>query len=263
MGILKFELMESMEKIAPIQLAETWDNCGMQINLESKQINKILVTLEITKEIVNEAKILGVDFIVTHHPLYFSSFNEIDYNNITGNYTIELIQQGISVFSAHTNFDKAQFGNNFYLAQLLKLKKIKYFQEFGDNYIGVLGELPKEMKLKELISDLKNILNLQTNEIKVIGNFEDVISKIGLCTGAGIDMIDIAAVNRCQLFITGDVKYHDAIKAKEMGMNVIDAGHYGTEKIFIPNMAMQLKDALGSKVEIIESKVNINPFDFL
>nr|WP_315019503.1 Nif3-like dinuclear metal center hexameric protein [uncultured Aminipila sp.] len=263
MGISKFELMEAMEKIAPIKLAEAWDNCGMQIDLDSKQINKILVTLEITKEIIKEAKNLEADFIVTHHPLYFSSFKNIDHNNIIGNYTVDLIQQRISVFSAHTNFDKAQFGNNFYLANLLNLKNIKDFQEFGDNYIGVLGELPEEMMLKDIISDVKNILNLQTNEIKVIGNLENVINKIGLCTGAGIDMIEIAAANSCQLFITGDVKYHDAIKSKEMGMNVIDAGHYGTEKIFIPNMAMQLKDALEDKVEIFEAEVNINPFDFL
>lgn len=263
MGISKLELIETMEQIAPTRLAEPWDNCGMQINLECGEIRKILVTLEITKEIVTEARSLSVDLIVTHHPLYFSSFKSINSNDIIGNYTIDLIQQGISVYSAHTNFDRAAHGNNFYLADLLSLKNIKNFEVFGENYIGLFGKLPQEVMLKDIISNLKNILNLQANELKAIGNLETMISKIGLCTGAGIDMIEIAAVNNCQLFITGDVRYHDAIKAREMGMNVIDAGHYGTEKIFIPNMAKQLKDALGSKVEIFQSQVNINPFDFL
>lgn len=263
MGISKLELIETMEKIAPISLSQPWDNCGMQINLGSKQLNKILVTLEITKEIIKEAKSLSVDMIVTHHPLYFSSFKRIDNNDIIGNYTVELIQQGISVYSAHTNFDKATYGNNFYLAELLNLKNIMNFDVFSDNYIGVFGELPHEIMLKDVVNNIKDSLNLQDNEIKTIGNSGNMVSKIGICTGAGMDMLEIAAANNCQLFITGDVRYHDAIKAREIGMNVIDAGHYGTEKIFIPNMAMQLKDALGSKVEIIESKVNINPFDFL
>lgn len=262
MGISKFQLMDAMEKIAPIKLAEAWDNCGMQIDLGSKQINKILVTLEITKKIINEAKNLGVDFIVTHHPLYFSSFKNIYRNNITGNYTIGLIQQGISVFSAHTNFDKAELGNNFYLAQLLKLKNIRNLEQYGDEYIGLFGQLPESKLLKDIIDDLKCSLGLYPNEIKVVGNVDEEITQIGLCTGAGISMLDIAALNGCQLFVTGDVKYHDAIKAKEMGINVIDAGHYGTEKIFVPNMAKQLKDALRDNVEIFQSSIDINPFDF-
>ncbi|MHC1723635.1 MAG: Nif3-like dinuclear metal center hexameric protein [Aminipila sp.] len=263
MGISKLELMEALEKIAPLNLSESWDNCGMQINLEPKQINKILVALEITKKVIEEAERLSVDFVVTHHPLYFSSMKKIDNNVITGNYTVNLIQKGISVYSAHTNFDKAEFGNNFYLAELLNLKNIKNFEEYGDEYIGLFGELPESKFLKDIIEDLKCSLGLYPNEIKVVGNVDEKITRIGLCTGAGISMLDIAALNGCQLFITGDVKYHDAIKAKEMGMKVLDAGHYGTEKIFVPNMTKQLKDALGDKLEIFESEVNINPFDFL
>lgn len=262
MGISKLEFIDVMEKIAPSDLTETWDNCGMQIDLEQKEIKKILVTLEITKETIKEAVSLGVDFIVTHHPLYFSSFKNIDCNDIIGNYSVSLIQQGISVFSAHTNFDKAEFGNNFYLASLLNLKNVKNFSEFGEEYIGLFGVISEEMRLKELIDVIKKSLELQINEIKVVGNFEDKITKIGLCTGAGIDMLEIAALNGCQLFITGDVKYHDAIKAKEMGINVIDAGHYGTEKIFVPNMVKQLKDAFEGKVEVFQSAIDINPFNY-
>lgn len=262
MGISKLELINIMEKIAPSYLAEAWDNCGMQIDLQSKDINKILVTLEITKEIIDEAVSLGVDFIVTHHPLYFSSFKRVDNKEIIGNYTISLIQQGISVYSSHTTFDKAEFGNNFYLANLLNLKNIKDFAKFSEEYIGLLGEIPEKMKLKDLINVIGNSLDLNKNEIKVIGTLDEEIKIVGLCTGAGIDMLEIAALNGCQLFITGDVKYHDAIKAKEMGMNVIDAGHYGTEKIFVPNMAKQLKDVFGNKVEVFQSAIDINPFNY-
>lgn len=263
MGISKLELLDTLEKIAPMKLAESWDNCGMQIDLEPKEIKKILVALEITKEVIKEAIDARADFIVTHHPLFFSSLKQVDCNIIAGNYTANCIQRGISVYSAHTNFDKAELGNNYYLAKLLNLKNVDNFDKYADEYIGLFGELSEKKLLKDIIVDIKNFLDLKTSEIRVIGNLDEKITQIGLCTGAGIDMLDIALSSGCQLFITGDVKYHDAIKAKEIGMNVIDAGHYGTEKIFVPNMAKQLKDALGDKVEIYESSIDINPFNYL
>ncbi|WP_312091736.1 Nif3-like dinuclear metal center hexameric protein [Aminipila sp.] len=262
MTISKLELMNTMEKIAPSELAEPWDNCGMQIDLGAAEINKILITLEITTETVTEAEALGVDFIVTHHPLFFSPIKQIDGNNFTGNNVINLIRKGISVFSAHTNFDKAEKGNNFSLAELLKLKKVIDLNRFGMEYIGVFGELSEKKSIRAFMEDMQRQVDLKSSEIRLIGNPEAEINKIGLCTGAGIGMLEIAAANGCQLFVTGDVKYHDGIKAKEMGINVIDAGHYGTEKIFVPNMAKQLTQAFGNKVQIFESKVDINPFDF-
>lgn len=261
MGVSKLNLITALGNIAPISLAESWDNCGMQIDLSPNEIKKILVTLEITKDIIAEAEDLGVDFIVTHHPLYFSSMRKIDSNDIIGKYTVDLIKKGISVYSAHTNFDKAQYGNNYYLAKILKLKDIKNFEEYGDDYIGLFGEISEVKSLRNIIKELQSSLKLGQNEIRVIGDYDEKINKIGLCTGAGISMLDIAVKSGCQLFITGDVKYHDAIKAKEMGMNVLDAGHYGTEKIFTPNMATQLKELLGDKVEIFSSSIDLNPFN--
>ncbi|QHI73662.1 Nif3-like dinuclear metal center hexameric protein [Aminipila terrae] len=255
--------MSTLEKIAPAELAESWDNSGFQINLEKGMINKILVTLEITGEVIKEAANLGVDMIITHHPLYFSPFKVVDRNTIIGNYTLELIKNGISVYSAHTNFDKAEYGNNFYLARLLNLKNINNFEKYSSDYTGLFGELPEKKSLKEIVREMEKLLDLHPNELRVVGNPEEQIRKIGLCTGAGIDMLEIAELNGCQLFITGDVKYHDAMKAKEKGMNVLDAGHYGTEKIFVSNMAGQLKNELKDAVEIFQSQVDINPFDFL
>lgn len=263
MSISKFELIHTLEKIAPLDLSESWDNCGMQIDLSPKEIFKILVTLEITKENIEEAIRRRADFIVTHHPIYFTGIKKVDSNTIIGNYTASLIKEGISVYSAHTNFDKAEFGNNSYLAQLLGLKNIKNFEEIhntGPNYIGLYGEMIENSDLLYIIKFLSKSLNLQNSEIKVIGDLHAKISKVGLCTGAGIDMMEISQLCGCQLFVTGDVKYHDGIKAKESGMNVIDAGHYGTEKIFVPNMATQLRKALGNKVEVMESEIDINPF---
>ncbi|QAT42898.1 Nif3-like dinuclear metal center hexameric protein [Aminipila luticellarii] len=263
MAISKLELIHALKKIAPAELAEPWDNSGMQIDLAQDEVKKILVSLEITKEVVQEAVTLGADLIVTHHPLYFSPLKRIDYKNIIGNYTVELIKNGISVYSAHTNFDKADRGNNFYLAKLLGLENLNSFEPFGKEFIGLFGDVSEKKPLKELVKEVECRLNLSPKELQVVGEPDQEISRIGLCTGAGAEMLDIASRTGCELFITGDVKYHDAMRAKETGMNVIDAGHYGTEKIFVRNMAEQLKELLKGQAEIFESQVNINPFDFL
>lgn len=263
MSISKIQLLEAIEKIAPSHLAEAWDNCGIQIDLGKIKLDKILVTLEITTDVIREAKEVGADFIVSHHPLIFSPIKKIDHNNITGKHLVSLIQSGISVISAHTNFDKADDGNNHYLASLMDLENIRSFDEGEDQYIGVYGDLKKECTLLDVCKILEKGLLLSSNEIRAVGPMEKKLSTIGVCTGAGADMMDIAILKKCDLLITGDVKYHDAMKAKELGLCVIDAGHYGTEKIFVENMSEQLRKIFKEEVEIIESKVNINPFDFI
>ncbi|QIB69479.1 Nif3-like dinuclear metal center hexameric protein [Aminipila butyrica] len=263
MSISKWELIETLERIAPRELAEDWDNSGLQLNLPGNQVERILVTLEVTGAVIKEAVHKGADFIVAHHPLYFSSLKNIDSNNIIGNYTIDLIQNHISVFSAHTNFDRAPRGNNAYLASLLKLEDIEDFEDFGQGYMGLLGQLPQGRTLKGIAEELAGLLGIRQEDIRLVGDPQRQISKVGLCTGAGMDMLPAAALSGCQLLITGDVKYHDAVKAREMGMAVIDGGHYGTEKIFSENMAAQLKELLENKVEIFVTEVDGNPFDFI
>ena len=116
---------EAIRQIAPPHLAEEWDNCGFQIRCSAdQQIRKILVSLEVSDELVTEAISAGADLIVTHHPMIFGKINSVDDNHITGHYILRLIQAGISVYSAHTSFDSAKRGTNQYLAEQLGLTKI-------------------------------------------------------------------------------------------------------------------------------------------
>lgn len=256
------DLIEIINKIAPESIAESWDNCGMQINMGNDEVSKILVCLEITKAVIEEAKAEGADFILTHHPLYFREIKQIDDNNIIGNYTVDLIKSGISVYSAHTSFDKVEGGNNTTLCQMLEMVNVeKMYEGPGENdYVGYTGEFECEISLAEAVLKVKNALKLDDAEIRYTGIPEALIKKVGVCSGAGADLARLAKSKGCDLFITGDVKYHDAQTASETGIALIDAGHYGTEYIFAENMAEKLKDIVGDKVEIIVSAVNINPF---
>lgn len=263
MSITYHELISEIETIAPRSLEESWDNCGMQINMGNNSINRILISLEITKEIIEEAKKLDIDFLITHHPLLFHKLDVVDNNTITGNYIVELIKLGISVYSAHTTFDSAFGGNNEYLAELLGLHRVRHFKS-RQNYpneeiMGRLGDLKEPISLEKVVRKVEDALKIQGG-VRVIGDVKRLIKKVGICTGAGGDIMESAIRHSCDLFITGDVRHHEALLAKESGLCVIDAGHYWTERIFTENFAEKLKRATGEKVEIFESQINTNPF---
>ena len=251
------EIIAIMEKIASPALTAEWDNSGVQINTGKKEIKRILVALEIINDVIDEAKKKKADLIITHHPLLFSPLHKVDCSTVVGNYVIELIKAGISVYSSHTNFDEAEGGNNDYIASLLKLVNIR---KFGGNVIGSVGELPEETPFQDVCSHVK--ASLKPEQMNVVGNSETKIRKVGVCSGAGSnqEMIDEAVKLGCEVYITGDVRYHDARYALEKGLCLIDAGHYGTEKFFVQNLASKLAEMTGSKVEIISSEVNADPF---
>lgn len=262
---IKFDdMINAIEQIAPKYLQESWDNSGIQIATGKLEIEKVLTSLELTDEIVEEAIREDADMIITHHPLIFGGIKSIDFHSPIGSMIIKLINAGISVYSSHTPFDKIEGGNNDYLAELIGLRDISGFTD-GDevDMIGRIGILQHPAMLSSVVDMLAEALNMDVSEIRFVGDPNQMITTVGLCTGAGADLMGLAAENGCQLFITGDLKYHDAQNAKAQGIAVIDAGHYGTEKTFADNFADKLRSVIGDKAEIIESKVDIDPFENL
>lgn len=258
------EVVQAIESIAPKYIQESWDNSGIQIATGKLEIERVLTSLELTDEIAEEAIREDVDMIITHHPLIFGGIKSVDFRDVTGSIILKLINAGISVYSSHTPFDKIEGGNNDYLAELMGLRDISGFT-CGDDVemIGRIGNLPQPMNLASIAAMLAEGLDVDEEQIRFVGNPDQLIHTIGMCTGAGADLMDLAIDNGCQLFVTGDVKYHDAQNAKAKGIAVIDAGHYGTEKTFAENFADKLRMSTGDKIEVIESKVDIDPFGIL
>ncbi|HVI41612.1 MAG TPA: Nif3-like dinuclear metal center hexameric protein [Anaerovoracaceae bacterium] len=261
------ELIAEIEIIAPREMEEEWDNCGMQINMGNQEINRVLIALEITKGVIAEAMMKDIDFVITHHPLLFHKIDVVDNNSITGNYIIDLIKAGISVYSAHTTFDDAFGGNNEYLADILGLSRIRRIKNKRPSMkeatrefvVGRMGEFTEPITMEAACRLVEKALGIK-GELKTVGDPHAIIRSVGLCTGAGGDTMPAAIKNGCDLFITGDVRHHEAQIGIEKGICIIDAGHYGTEKIFAENFADKLKKNVGSKIQIIESEINTNPF---
>lgn len=264
MGIAFDELLYALRTIAPRELEEDWDNGGFQINMGNKVFKKILISLEITGDVIREAVELGADFIVTHHPLFFRKLDVIDANTVIGGHAIELIKNGITVYSAHTSFDSVFGGNNDYLAELLdlqKVRKLKIWTPRGDQeLIGRMGSFREACTLGEVAKLVETVLKLK-DHVRLVGSPSKKVTTVGLCTGAGGDSIEVLTPGDCDLYITGDVKHHHAQMAKEIGLSIIDAGHYGTESIFVENFSSTLRKISKGEVEILESKIIVNPFD--
>lgn len=266
MSITTEELIQTINTYAPRDLEAEWDNSGWQINLGNTEVEKVLLTLDITNQVIDEAIDAKADFILTHHPLIFGTIDVVDCNNATGNYLTKLIKAGISVYSTHTSFDSAFGGINDDLAErvgLTRVRKLHTHKYSGEQeeLIGRLGEYESEKTLDEICDIVKDALEIE-QKLLVVGDPETKIKKVAVCGGAGADSIP-KIINHCDLLITGDVKYHEGQMASESGLCVINAGHYATEKFFAENMGEKLKSRIGDKTEIIESTIDVDAFKLL
>lgn len=255
----KKALAAIIEEICPSETAESWDNCGFQLDVGAEDIKTVLVSLEVTGAVIDEAVRKGAQMILTHHPLLFSGIKKIEEADVIGNYLIRLIQAGISVYSCHTSFDKLKDGNNDYFGLLLEFQDVRPFD--ADNGFCRRGQTPFDMTFAEMIRKVSEELAVEERYFKWVGDLTRQIKTVGWCTGAGSEFIKTAAEEGCDLYITGDLKYHEAQMAKEMGICVLDVGHYGSEKIFTENIADMLREkTFGMDLEVLQSELDLNPF---
>lgn len=239
------DVMAKIEQLAPTSLAEGWDNVGLLVGNESKQVKKIMVMLDADSSTIDEAIANNVDLIVTHHPVLIKPINKIIDEKL-----IKLIKNDISLYTAHTNLDSANGGVNDVLAQKLGLKNIGNFPLVENSeLLGRIGNT-SECTLEEFIKIVKKALNSKC--VKYVGEKSTIIKKVGVCGGSGADFIAMAKESGCDVFITGDVKYHQAQLANEIGLCVIDAGHFETENIICSVLADYLQDMF-KEIEVLTS----------
>lgn len=261
MSIKCSAIIKLMEEYANPNLAEDWDNVGLIVGDENSFISKILVSLDIDDKVIDEAISNNCNMIISHHPFIFKSLKSIKQSDILGSRIIKLIKNNICVYSAHTNLDIADNGTSDTFAKLLNLKNISNLFK-KDNFpvgLGRIGELDKSITFSNLIENVKNILNVEN--LVVSGELDKMVKKIAICTGAGgeIDFIMEAISKNCDVYITGDIKYHNSQFANDVGLSLIDATHYASEAIIIPVICNYINDysrKFNINLECITSKVN-------
>lgn len=273
-GVTVTDVAEAIEEVAPAALQESWDNSGLLIGLEDRHVSRLLTCLEVDMKVVNEAIHLGAEMIVTHHPLIFSGIKKLNGGDPDERAVMKLVGNGISVYSCHTPFDKVKGGNNDIVAKMLGLTSVKnlngepvpatakMIEKADEADIGRMGKLKETMTCRQMLNLVSAQMDISLRQLRFVGDLDEEITTVGICTGAGADLMEMAAVSGCQMFITGDVKYHEARRALARGMCIIDAGHYGTEKFFAEAMKEKLEKKL-EDVSITASKVDQEPFTML
>ncbi|VTX84271.1 Nif3-like dinuclear metal center hexameric protein [Gemella haemolysans] len=253
------DVFNHLNNLADVKLAEKWDNVGLMLGSNNNEVSRVLVCLDVTTSVVEEAIANNVNLIVSHHPLIFKPLKNIDYTTDFKSRIIRnLIKNDISVISFHTNLDSATLGLNDYLAKILKLNEIQVlFEHSLDNTAGLgrIGKLSKPLKLSDFIIYVKNCFSLETVSA-VIGD-EKEISTIALLGGSGADFI--YTLPEVDVYLTGDVGYHAALDAIEMKKNIIDVGHFSEN--LVKDLLLDYISELN--VEVIKSTVEKSPFKIL
>lgn len=241
------EISQVLEAFAPTNLAEPWDNVGIQVGDLEQEVSTVFVCLDVTSENLRQAKEYGADLILSHHPLLFAPPKRIVEQEVTGRILRELIRSNISVYSAHTNLDHADGGMNDVLAKTLTLTNIRRFsdEECRDGLlkpidnIGRVGVLASPMSLQDFASLVKEALGCRS--LRYLGDPQKSIKTVALCSGAGGDGIYSAYHAGADAYVTSDIRHHEAQLAAELGLCLIDAGHFETENTICDFMAEFLK----------------------
>ena len=234
------EIYRYIDGISPFELQEKWDNSGLVVGSMSREISEVVVALDLDLEMIDASK-EGTLFVV-HHPLIFGGLERLDFASYPANLIECLIQKQQSLIAAHTNFDKTHL-NRFVLEEVLGMR----MTEQSDFVCVATGEWYYEKLLKLL----RQRLDLR-HELRVV-NPKETIRSIALTTGSGASLMDTVEAD---CFLTGDIKYHDAVKATNQGLMMVDIGHYESERFFADLMTRELK-FLGISAIITGSK---NPF---
>ena len=238
------ELTDWLEKEFPSSAAEDWDNVGLLVGDDQKEISHIFLALDLTDRVLEEAVSCGADMIITHHPMIFSGLKKINTHDFTGRKVIRLIQEDIPYYAMHTNYDvlgMADLSADYMKLENPSVLSVTEEREGEIQGFGRVGNLSDRMTLREYAQLVKKSLKLK--DVKVYGNLDSEVGRAAVCTGSGKSMIQDAIAAGAEVYVTGDIDHHTGIDAVAQGLALIDAGHYGTEYIFMDAVKKELNQA--------------------
>ena len=258
MVLLVKDVIKFLEEKFPPNLALDWDNIGLHIGDVNQEVCTIMVTLEATTDVVEEAINRNVDLIIAHHPFIFSPLKSIDYSTPKGKNIKKLIQNNIALYVMHTNYDIATGGMGDVLAEKIGLIDVKPFSMIDEIHgEGRVGKLEKAKNLDELSNSIYENLAPHISFVnKVEGKNTDNIKVVAVIGGSGGKYIYEAKKAGADVLVTGDVKYHDAVDAKDIGLSILDIGHYA--EVVMEERVAELLDKQFD-IEIIVQSVAENP----
>lgn len=256
------EIMRVIEAAYPREAALDFDNVGLLAGRAEKEVERVYIALDATDAVIDRAVQEGADMLITHHPLIFSPLKKITDEDFISRRVVKLIQNDISYYAMHTNYDvlgMAELSEKILGIRNTEVLDITMEKDGRAEGIGRVGELEKPMTLEECCVYVKHRLNL--GSLKVFGDMQSEVSRLAISPGSGKTAIAAAIAKGADVLVTGDIGHHDGLDAVEQGLYIIDAGHYGTEYIFIDDIRKFLADKL-PVLDVMTTPV-IHPFQVI
>ena len=257
------QLAEIIELRYPKSLAVEWDVVGFVTNNSDIEVNNILLTIDVTAEVIAEAIEKSIDLIISHHPLILdpNEISDIQTKRIQLRQKME--ENNIALYVAHTNADIAQGGVNDSLAKVLGLQNVK---AFGVENMARKGDLTTQVTLREFVNFLKDKLPQVKGSIQVSGKLDSKVSKVGLCGGSGSSLLEEVRKEEVDVFVTADLKHHAVSDNENMnGPALVSVSHWASEWVWLPELEQQLKTDLARKQfssRIFISEISTDPWNF-
>jgi len=246
------EFCALMERIAPKELALEFDNPGLLIEPDHAEITRVLVALDCTKAVAEEAAKIGADLVLVHHPLFFHPVKKLAYSDPATAAACVLLRHGIGLYAAHTNLDAAHGGVNDTLCALFGIREAIPF----DEGIGRIGQLKEAETLAVFAKRAELLLN---THVRVSGDPEKTISRVAVMGGSGGGSVAHAAAQGADVLLTGELKHSDALDAQMLGLSLVVAGHYETEAVVLEPLMKHLQnDCFGVQYQL--SRADGSPF---
>ncbi len=250
------EIFKLLNEKAPVAQKMDFDNVGLLVGRSNAPVRRVLAALDITDEVIAEAAEMGAELIVSHHPLFFD-LKAVTDGTWEGQKALTLAERRMAAICMHTNLDAALGGVNDALMETLGGTVTGVLEP--DTGIGRIGELPGPMDFPAFLAHVKSALDGNGLRYHDAGR---PVKRLAVCGGSGGSDLDLAAAAGCDTYVTADVKYHQFLEAKHLGLNLIDADHFCTENVVVPVLVRWLREAFPA-LEVRLSRVHRQTAQFI
>ncbi|MEX0746393.1 MAG: Nif3-like dinuclear metal center hexameric protein [Rhodothermales bacterium] len=255
------DIAHFLEEWAPLSSAQSYDNVGLQVGDPTARVLRGLIALDMTPDVLEEAREMRASLIITHHPLIFRPLQSVTTEHFSGNLAFGLAASGIALYSIHTNLDAAPGGVSFALGRHLGLVDLDFLEmDSEDTGLGAIGRLERPEPLEDFLQRVAE--RLDAHSLRYAGDLHTAVERIAVCGGAGSEFIPQALAAGADAYVTADVTYHrffDVLDTRgRPRMALVDAGHYETEVLTERLLQEELSQRF-AEVEWLRSRTRTSP----
>lgn len=258
------ELSKKFEQAWPKAHADDWDNVGLAVGSKELQVSKILVAVDLTEAVIDEAIRLNANLILTHHPLLLKPIDSVAEDKLKGSLIAKLIQNSIALYSAHTNADVQADGASCLMANAFGLQNVAPLVDAKGGFgHGVIGELASPLALSDFASRVATALPTTARKVVFSGEAGRIIRRVALCSGAGDAFLPVVLASDADVYVTSDLRHHPALDAistpREHGaLALIDVSHWAAESLWVTSALSKLSTLSG--IDIVASATVTDPW---